>query len=70
MPGLTLLNIDRETDKSQKPLDEIKGIMGEISGFTEQIKPDAPSARLFPLNMKLKQLQDAVSQFGSDGTIP
>ncbi|MHA2402994.1 MAG: hypothetical protein ACXADH_08410 [Candidatus Kariarchaeaceae archaeon] len=70
MPGLTLLNIDRETDKSQTPIVEIKGIMEEISGFTEQIKPDASSARLFPLNMKLKQLQDAVSQFGSDGTIP
>ncbi|MHA2253398.1 MAG: hypothetical protein ACXAD7_23780 [Candidatus Kariarchaeaceae archaeon] len=69
MPGLTLLNIDREKGSARDPLKEIREIITEISAFTRTIQPDSPSPRLVPLRMKLKQLQDAVSQFGSDGSI-
>ncbi len=70
MPGLTLLNIDRERNIGSEPIQEIQEIISDINSFTKNIPPSAPSPRLVPLKMKLMQLQDAVSQFGSDGSIP
>jgi len=70
MPGLTLLNIDRESTSTGDPLSDIREIIEEIEKFIANLGPDVQSARLVPLKMKLRRLQDSVAQFGSDGSIP
>ncbi|MCY3412372.1 MAG: hypothetical protein INQ03_12115 [Candidatus Heimdallarchaeota archaeon] len=73
MPGLTLLNIERSnktpSSSESDPLKEINQLIDEIYDFSKRFPGDTMSARLVPLKMKLKQLQDVVSQFGQDGTI-
>lgn len=69
MTGLTLLNIDRERSISQNPLDDIRGLISEIQQYSRNVDENTPSPRLVPLRNKIKQLQDSVSQFGSDGRI-
>lgn len=69
MTGLTLLNIDRE-DSGADPLKEIGEVIVEIQTFISMVDSDAQPARLVPLKMKLRRLQDLVGQFGSDGSIP
>lgn len=69
MTGLTLLNIDRSLEDSQDPLKDINMLIEEIYAFLKKNPPDTVSPRLVPLRMKLRQLQDVISQFGSDGSI-
>lgn len=69
MPGLTLLNIDRSLEESSDPLKDIKNIITEIYDFSKKFPGETMSARLVPLKSKLRQLQDIISQFGSDGSI-
>ncbi|MDH5647556.1 MAG: hypothetical protein OEZ01_16215, partial [Candidatus Heimdallarchaeota archaeon] len=69
MPGLTLLNIDRERTSTANPLDEITEIIQEINDFINNYGSDIQNARLMPLRSKLRRLQDAVSQFGTDGSV-
>jgi hypothetical protein len=69
MTGLTLLNIDRERSTSQKPLEDIRGLISEIQQYSKSVDANPPGPRLVPLRNKIKQLQDSVSQFGSDGSI-
>ncbi len=69
MPGLTLLNIDRSTEESSDPLKDIKNILDEIYDFSKKFSGKTMTARLVPLKSKLRQLQDIISQFGSEGNI-
>lgn len=69
MTGLTLLNIDRERGISQNPLEDIRGLISEIQEYSKNVDENTPGPRLMPLRNKIKQLQDSVSQFGSDGGI-
>ena len=70
MPGLTLLNIDRESTSTGNPLKEIREIIIEIENFIQGLSADTQPARLVPLKMKLRRLLDNVAQFGTDGSIP
>ncbi|MHA2502864.1 MAG: hypothetical protein ACXAE3_08345 [Candidatus Kariarchaeaceae archaeon] len=69
MPGLTLLNIDRETTSTGNPLTDIREIITEIEEFIGAMSGTLLPARAMPLKMKLRRLQDSVSQFGADDTI-
>lgn len=70
MPGLTLLNIDREKTPMYDPLSEIREIITDIENFIATLENPVQAARLVPLKMKLRALLGAVGQFGTDGTIP
>ncbi len=70
MAGLTLLNIDRAREMSASPVDDIELIINDIIVFTRDLPSDIPNIRLMPLKNKLKQLQDIISQFGTQGDIP
>ena len=69
LPGLVLLNIDRQLEDAKNPLQEINTLIDEIFEFLRKFPPETPSVRLVPLKMKLRQLLDVVSQFGADGSM-
>ncbi|OLS25244.1 MAG: hypothetical protein HeimC2_19200 [Candidatus Heimdallarchaeota archaeon LC_2] len=69
MTGLTLLNIDRERSYSENPLEDIRSTIADIQNYCKDLDENTASPRLVPLRNKIKQLQDSVSQFGSDGRI-
>ncbi len=68
MPGLTMLNIDRDQEGALDPVNEINGLIQDIYQFIKPLDSDTPGARLVPLKNKIKQLQDIIAQFGADGS--